>query len=289
MKNTKYGVRELQRDFGTEEACLDFLFDALHSRDCSCGGKYKRIKGRRQYQCSKCRAQIAPAAGTIFHKSDTPLPVWFHAIWVFSNAKSGVSAKQIERELNVTYKTAWRILMLIRKALPQSKDFLDGDVEVDEMYVGGRLPGGYQNRNKGKTMVNKSVVIGAVQRKGTTRAKVSPNAKAYTIGRFLDENINPITSRILTDNSNRYNTVARGYDRFSVNHSEKEYARGDVHTNTIEAFWGHFKRSIAGVNKTISKKYLPFYLDGFVWHANNRHNDSARFSSLLGALLSASN
>src|SRR3989344_7926743 len=137
-KETKYGVRDLKRDFPTDEACLAFIFDTLHSRKCSCGGEYRPITGRKQFQCSKCRYQIAPASNTIFHKSDTPLSSWFHAIWIFSNAKSGISAKELERQLGVTYKCAWRILSFIRKALKQDDSPLKGVIETDIGYFGGK-------------------------------------------------------------------------------------------------------------------------------------------------------
>ena len=101
-KKHKYSLGDLKRDFPDDKAVLDFIFDSLHSRECSCGGKYSVLKGRRQFQCSKCRFQIAPTAGTIFHKSDTPLTLWLHALWVFSNAKSGISAKEMERHLGLT-------------------------------------------------------------------------------------------------------------------------------------------------------------------------------------------
>ena len=117
MAKDKYGLTSLRKQFPNDDACLEFIFHALHTQECSCGGVYKRKEGRRQWQCSQCRNQIAPTAGTIFHKSNTPLTMWFHAVMVFSNAKSGISAKTIQRDLEVTYKTAWRILHLIRKAL----------------------------------------------------------------------------------------------------------------------------------------------------------------------------
>jgi len=246
----------------------------------------EKLAGRRQYQCSKCRHQIAPTAGTIFHKSDTPLTLWFHAIFVFSNAKSGVSSKELQRQLGVTYKTAWRILTLIRKALPQDKKgFLSGNVEMDEAYFGGKGFGGKDSKNQREVMRNKSVVIGAVERGGNVRAKVSPDATARSIWRFLDRNVNPITTRLLTDGSNRYGNASKKYQRESVNHGRKEYVRGDVHVNRIENFWAHVKRSVSGTHKVISKKHLQSYLDGFVFHYNNRHSDSERFSSLIGALL----
>lgn len=287
-KPDKYGLRDLQRDFGTDDACLEFLFDALHSRTCSCGGSYRRISGRRQYQCSKCRYQIAPTAGTIFHKSDTPLSLWFYAIYLFSNAKSGLSAKQLERDLNVTYKTAYRILQLVRKALGAPAGFLSGDVEVDETYFGGRFRSGPNNREHHEALRRKSVIVGAVQRRGQLKAVVSPDARAKTLGAFLDASVDPISSRLLTDTSSRYLRVAKRYHRESVNHSKREYVRGDVHTNTIESFWGHLKRSLRGVHKSVSREKLPLYVDGFVFHYNNRHSDSQRFAALLGAVLLSS-
>lgn len=151
----KYGLKQFRKDFPTERACLDFIFEALHTPECACGGSYTLRDGRRQYQCSKCRFHIAPTANTIFHKSDTPLTLWFHALWVFSNAKSGVSAKEMERQLAVTYKTAWRMLSLIRKALKQEGK-LSGDVEMD------------------------TAVMGAVQRGGNARLIIVPDGKAQT-------------------------------------------------------------------------------------------------------------
>lgn len=138
-----YGLPQLKADFPTDDAILDFIFETLHSRDCSCGGCYKKIANRRQYQCSKCRYQIAPTAGTIFHKSDTQLTLWFHALWMFSNAASGVSAKEMERQLGVTYKTAYRILKLIREALGKpAPGRLRGMVELDAIDAGGKSEDG---------------------------------------------------------------------------------------------------------------------------------------------------
>src|SRR3989338_6520011 len=127
MKTSRYGIVSLQKQFPDDGACLQFIFDALYRRRCSrrvgrdlwtaCRGEFKRISGRRQFQCSKCRFQIAPAAGTIFHKSETSLVLWFHAILAFLNAKGGISAKQLERDLEISYKCAWRILGLIRRIL----------------------------------------------------------------------------------------------------------------------------------------------------------------------------
>ncbi|MDO8482105.1 MAG: IS1595 family transposase [bacterium] len=287
MKSNKYGLSSLRKQFPTDDACLEFIFNALHTKECSCGGVYKRKEGRRQWQCSQCRNQIAPTAGTIFHKSNTPLTLWFHAVMVFSNAKSGISAKTIQRDLEVTYKTAWRILHLIRKALAQSGK-LSGDVEMDTAYFGGRFRSGKNNARQSEAYKAKSVVMGAVERDGNARLSIVSDAKAVTHGAFLKETVEQQGTRLITDKTKVLDNVAFGYDRHTVNHRMHEYLRGDVHVNTIEAFWSHIKRSITGTHKVVSKKYLQEYLDGFVFLRNNRHSDSERFALLLGTLLRAS-
>ena len=203
--------------------------------------------------------------------------VWFHAIMVFSNAKSGVSAKQMQRELEVTYKTAWRILHLIREALGQDSAKLKGDVEVDAGYVGGVA-------KLDRRMKNKSTVMAAIERGGKMKAAVMPDASAEAHKAFLELNIEREGTRLMTDHAKHYRKVAIGYDRHIINHS-KEYARGDVHINSVENFWSHVKRSIRGTHKVVSPKHLQTYLDGFVFHANNRHSDRERFASLLSAVL----
>lgn len=284
---SKYGLKHLKTDFPTDDVCLEFVFDALHSRDCSCGGYYKKITGRKQYQCSKCRFQIAPTAGTIFHKSDTPLSLWFHALWVFSNAKSGISAKEMERQLAVTYKTAWRILKLIRESLGKDTYKLGGTVELDGAYIGGRGDGGEYNKHQKQVMARKAPVIGAVSRGGDVRAKVVGGMGAQEHKDFLEANVETEGTRLMTDSTKVLDTVAKGYERHMVNHSKKEWVRGDVYTNTMEAYWAHVKRSISGTYKGVSKKHLQGYLDSFSFHWNNSYSDKQRFSVLLGTILLA--
>ena len=243
---------------------------------------YQLRPNYKKFQCSKCRHAISPLAGTIFHKSDTPLTTWFHAILVFSNAKSGISAKQMQRELEVTYKTAWRMLHLIRKALPQSDEPLDGEVETDTGYFGGKGDGGKYNVNQSKVMAEKSVVMAAIQRKGQARAEVVADASVNTITNFLGKNVST-RATLMTDSARTYEKLS--YKREAVNHRKGEYVRGNVHINNVETFWSHVKRSIKGVHKGVSPKHLQTYLDGFVWHRNNCGTDKERFSSLLSALL----
>lgn len=246
MKSTKYGIISLRKQFPTDEACIEFLFDALHKRTCTCGGTFSLMKNGTQkirtLRCSKCRTKISPTRGTIFHKSETPLTLWFHAIMVFSNVKSGISAKTIQRDLEVTYKTAWRMLTLIRKTLKQSEDVLHGDVEMDTGYVGGRA-------KLDKRMHNKSTVFAAVQRGGEMRAEVMPDGSAKAHKNFLWKNVSTQDTRLITDATNKLDNVALGYDRHFVDHHRGEYVRGDIHTNNVETFWSHVKRSIKGTHK----------------------------------------
>ncbi len=288
-KTDKYGKRSLEKDFPTDEACLEFVFDNLHSRECSCGGKYSLLKGRKKFQCSRCRFQIAPTAGTIFHKSDTPLTLWFHALWVFSNAKSGISAKEMERQLEVTYKTAWRMLRLIREALGKDFTRLGGDVEMDTAYFGGKGDAGPNNSRHSAMMREKSIVAGAVERGGAVRTRILKNNGAAEQGQFLREAVDPLWgTRLMTNGTNTLHNAAMGYDRHTVNHSKKEWARGDVHINTMESFWSHVKRSIKGTHKVVSKQHLQGYLDAFAFQWSNSRNDRQRFAVLLGSVLLAS-
>lgn len=264
-KQTKYSIRDLKKDFSTEEACLELIFNTLHSRECSCGGIYRKVSKRRQYQCSKCRFQIAPASTTIFSKSDTPLSLWFHALFIFSNAKSGISAKELERQLGVTYKCAWRILKQIRISLKQDATLLNGRVEVDTGFLHG----------------TKTKFVSAIERGGKMKAKVVPDVSGQSMRDFLHENVSP-KATLLTDASRTY--IAVDNRRKSVNHS-KEYVKGKVHINTVEGFFSHVKRSIRGTFKNVSSEGFQSYLDSFVWHYNHRSNDRERFGALLSALL----
>jgi transposase-like protein len=288
----KYGIPSLKRDFPNHDACLQYIFNMRHARKCSCGGEYslmkEGLKMKRKFQCGKCRFQISPTAGTIFNKSKTPLLLWFHAILAFSNAKSGISAQHIQRNLEVTYKCAYRILDKIRKSLKQDAIKLKGDVEIDTGYFGGKGYAGKDNEYLSRVMAKKSVVIVAIERGGRARAEIVPDSTSKTMTEFIKRNVQPKTTSVLTDGSKAYLKSERTYDRYFVDHHKGEYVRGDIHINTVETFFAHLKRSIRGTFKSLSRRHLQFYLDAFVFHYNNRHNDKERFSLLLGMLLRSS-
>ena len=286
-KANKYGRKSLLKDFPTDQACLEFLFDANHSRECSCGGHYSLMPNglkadgtprlKRTFQCSKCRFKISPTANTIFHKSETPLTVWFEAILLFSNAKSGISATYLARELELYYKVAYRMLMQIRKALGDDTGKLKDIVEIDVGYLGGV-------RSVKNRMSNKTNVLAAKQRGGNIKAYVVEDAGAQTHKDFLDAHVER-NSILMTDKTKVLDKVAKPYDRYSVDHGRSEYVRGPVHVNNLEAFFSHVKRSVTGVHKSISQKHAQNYLNGYVFQWNNGRSDKERFALLLGRLL----
>jgi len=284
MTNT-FGLRSLRKRFPTDRECLDFLFRMRHSRTCECGGRFKRIENRRQYHCSRCSRQVAPTAGTIFEKSKISLTLWFHVLMMFSNAKSGLAAATIQRDLEITYKTAWRMIHLIRGTLKQSEEPLKGEVELDLAFFGGKGVAGKNLEHLSEVFRAKTKVLAAIERKGQARAQVVASGSAKNHKNFLWQNVSTKDTKLMTDKALQLDNAARPYDRHSVHHRKKEYVRGAAHTNTVDWFWSHVKGSLRGTHKHVSPKYLQSYLDGFVFHRNNAHSDKQRFEALVDIVL----
>lgn len=255
-----YGILDFNRDFPNEDACLDYLFKKRYP---DLTGYYK-IRGRKAY-VNKDGKQIYPLAGTIFEKSSTSLWKWFFAIFLFSASKHGVSGKELERQLKVTYKCAWRMAHQIRSAMSQKNMAkLFRTVEADETYVGGI-------RRTTAWAKAKAPVVGMVQRDGELRAKVTESRREDQIVAFVQENLRK-GSTLYTDYAPVYN-ILRGYGRGRVKHSWREFKRGRIHTNTIEAFWSQLKRSMRGTHIWVSKRHLQQYVDEAVWRWNNRDQE----------------
>lgn len=243
--------------------------------------RYYRVRGRKCYACNDCGYQISPLANTIFHKSETPLTKWFYAIYLFSVGKNGVSAKEIERHLGVTYKTAWRMAKQIRLMMQQGGIApLSGVVEADETYIGGKS---LRRPDRGSIFDNKSAIVGIVEKQkgiGKVKAFATKSANATNTLPFLRDNILP-GSILQTDESRIYSRVKRNFTHEFVNHSKLEYVRSGVHTNTIEGFWGQLKRSLDGTYHCVSPKYLQLYVNEFVYRYN--HRNVAAFPALIQA------
>ena len=277
----KYTIKSFDKQFPNDDACLDFLKnarwpDGITCAKCDRTTKHFRISGRKVYGCEFCGSHVSPTADTIFHKSSTSLRSWFHAMFLMASTRTGISAKQLEREIGVTYKTAWRMFTQIRKLMAQGDIVLVGEVEVDETYIGGRRPG-----KRGRGAEGKTIVAGMVQRGGPAVVKVVPNVKARTLLPMIQEHV-PTGQTVYTDEMLSYNRLSRlGYMHETVQHSAKQYVVGRVHTNNIEGMWSNVKRGIDGVNHAVSPKYLQGYLDAYVYRFNHRSDVTPMFVQLL--------
>lgn len=255
----KYSILDFQKEFPNDDVCLEYIFKKKYP---SLTG-YTRINNRKGYQSSKGE-QIYPLAGSIFEKSDTSLVKWFYAIFLFSQSKNGVSAKELERQLTVTYKTAWRMAKQIRSLMTDSNNPLTGIVEADETYIGGNRKGG--QGGKGKTPV-----LGVVERGGHVRAVVS-RRETHLILNHIQKNVSKGTA-IMSDKLSAYKkTLKLGYGHKVVDHYRKEYVNGIAHTNTIEGFWSQLKRSINGTYHAVSPKHLQSYVNEFAFRYSFRQN-----------------
>lgn len=283
----RYSVKDFDRQFPDDAACLEYLKnarwpDGINCRKCERVTKHHRVRKRACYECDCCGSQVYPLAGTIFHKSPTSLRSWFHAIFLMASTRCGISAKQLERELGVTYKTAWRMFRQIRTLMTENRfSYLAGEVEADETYIGGKRRG-----KRGRGAEGKSIVMGIAERNGKIKVKVIPNVKAKTLIPQIAGNVKP-TSTVYTDELSSYKSLPRlGYKHLIVNHSEKVYVDGDKHTNTVDGFWSLVKRGIDGVHHVVSPKYLQAYLDSYAFRYNHRGDQVPMFKTLLSQVSS---
>ena len=249
------------------------------------GAQFHLMTQRRAYACQECGHHIYPCAGTIFHKSSTKLTHWFFAMYLMTSTRHGVAAKELERQLGVTYKTAWRMAHELRKLMMTADDGapLGGGgshVEVDETFVGG-----HQTRQKrAKRGTNKIAVMGLVERDGRIKAGPVQNLSQWTLEPIVLANVKPDTI-ISTDEAQAYVDLGRSYaEHGTVVHSRKEYVRGIHHTNTIEGHWSHFKRAIRGTHVHVSGKHLWKYVGEFSYRRNFRHSHDLMFNRLIVAI-----
>ena len=290
--DSTWSLMEFMRDFPDDATCLDWLWRERLSADgerawcpnCEKKRRFHRVKSRPSYSCDSCGKHLHPTAGTIFEKSSTSLHLWFYAIYIMSSTRCGVSAKQLERELGVTYKTAWRMFNKIRNELmgDNGDGPLSGDVEIDETSWGGR-PRGRKLTPKEAAAYReaKTTVLGMVERGGNLRVRVIASRRGPALSREVKANVNP-ESIIFTDDWQAYKPLRSDYiDHRIINHSIGLYVDGEVHTNTIEGFFGNLKTGMRGAYKKVSRKWLQSYLDEYAWRYNNRRDGRGMFLALL--------
>lgn len=260
---------------GDEGKCRTYLEhcrwpEGLKCPRCGSPKTSKAAKDGHKFNCDVCHYQFTVTAGTIFHDSHLPMWKWFLAVYLMTESKKGISANQIQRTLKVSYKTAWYLCHRIRKAMQEATDNepqLNGTVEVDETYVGGR----YDRRRK-RHAYEKQAVLGMIERKGKLEVKAVRGTGNKVIIPIIEDRVNK-EARVMTDDYVGYLRLDKdGYHRDVINHKEEEWVKGDVYTNTIENAWSLFKRSIVGSFHQISSKHVEAYLDEFEWRFNGRKN-----------------
>ena len=289
--DSTYSVMDFALEFPDDKTCLDWLWRRLYSDDgshahcpkCDQTRKFHRVASRPSYSCDSCGRHINPTAHTIFHKSSTSLHLWFHAIFLMSSTRSGVSAKELERQIGVTYKTAWRMFHRIKDMLMSDEGSpLSGTVEADETYYGGKRRG--RTGRPGKKS-NKTPVFGMVERGGSVHAITVPNVTAGTLLGHVEKRVLP-ASMVYTDEYPSYGRLAeRGYSHRRIKHKAGVYVVGDVHTNTIEGFWALVKGGIGGVHHAVSAKHLQGYLDSYAFRYNHRDDATPLFLTLLDRIV----
>ena len=289
---SRYTLMDFMREFPDDEACLNWLWRTRFSEDgehawCPKEGRerafkrYDTAQRRQSWTCTGCGYHLHPTAGTIFSKSATALHLWFYGIYLMTSTRCGISAKQLERELGVGYKTAWRMFHLIRSLLAEDATDLTGTVEVDTTYIGGkaRYTNGMTRSAAIKAgMAKKVTVLGMVERGGRVRAIVNPE---HPLAIGVRAHVLP-SSIVYTDEAAAFQRLGNhGYQHSRVHHKLKVYVDGDVHTNTIEGFWSLVKRGIGGVYHSVSAKYLQMYLDEYAYRYNHRHDDTDLFTLVM--------
>lgn len=286
-----FSVRQFFARFPNDETCLEHIMSVRHGLRHTCrkcgviDATFHRLAKRPAYACAHCGDHVYPCAGTVFQDTRTPLTMWFYAIYLFVATRHGVSGKELQRQLGVTYKTAYRMGMQIRKLIANVDEFtaLQGHVEIDETMVGGRA-------TRATLRDNKTIVMGLRQRGGRMVTEIIPDATTASLKKVVLENVQPKTI-VSTDEWKGYGLLtAYDYQHGTVNHSQEEWARVDPvtginhHVQHVESFWSIFKRSVRSTHIHISRKHMARYLDEFTFRQNHRQIGNAMFDLIIGAV-----
>lgn len=282
MKNTT--IQQFFKKFPNDDVCLTHLFKVRFAKNheclrCNRNTTWHLLKSERAFSCGNCGNHIHPCVGTIFEDSKTSLQLWFYAIYLFTTTRSGVSAKELQRQLGVTYKTAWRMGHQIRKHMSEvdGDEPLSGIVEIDETYIGGKRKG-----KRGRGAEGKSIVFGMMQKDGKAMTKVVDDVKRATLHPIIEANVEK-NSEIQTDELHSYKGLdQKGYTHNTVNHGAGEYvSKKGATVNSIESFWSRLKLSIKGTHIHVSKKHLAKYAAEFEYRFNSRGCPELMLSELL--------
>lgn len=282
-------IVQVYKRFPSQESCIKHMEKVRWNGEPECpyckSKRQSEMKKELRYHCNACNTTYSVTVGTIFQKTKIDIQRWFVAISLVLNAKKGISARQMARDLDVNKNTAWFMLMRIRKAMVEYGDLLEGIIEADETYIGGKDKNKHADKKpnggakRGRNTDTKTPVFGLLERGGRVKAgKVSDVTK-----RTLQTAIRSIVkegSQIMTDEWGSYNGLSEKFKHSVVSHGAGEYVKGNAHTNTIEGFWALLKRGIVGQYHQVSKKHLNKYINEFCFRYNYR-DDSSVFDILL--------
>ncbi|MBI5857403.1 MAG: IS1595 family transposase [Sphingobacteriales bacterium] len=288
--NNKYTITQFRNDFPDNDTCLHRLYELRYKNlvcpKCDSDKPFTKVKGRRVYQCPCCAYQLCPTANTVFHNSSTPLTHWFYLIFLQTTTRNGVAAKEVERQLNVCYKTALRMCHQVKKLMANMKvEKLTGIVEADESYFGMKAEN--MTKKKRASMIdanntfkdNKTGVMGFVSRDGLVRTEVMFPGKSFK--ERVRDNVST-DATLVTDSHTGYEGLDIEFTAHeTINHSAGEYKRDEWHTNTIEGFWSQLKRTIKGTHIHCDAKYLQLYADEVAFRYMNRDRQAEMFDIIL--------
>ena len=292
----KYSTKDFDRDFPTDGACLEYLFqtrwpNGVHCDHCQEVTPHYRLSSRPCYSCEHCGRHVYPMAGTIFEGTRfSHLRLWFKAVAYMAVTRCGISSRQLSRDLGVGVKTGWRMFHQIRSVLVSDDEPLDGHVEVDETYFGGKVRNMHKHQRlqrTGRGTAGKVPVLGMLERNGAVKAKVVANNDARTLIPEIRATV-VAGATISSDGHAGYEDLGRlGYQHGVVLHSQGVYVSGkDIHTNNVEGFWSQLKRSIDGSYHHVTTHHLQKYVDEYAFRYTHRNDHRNMFWTMMDRVIS---